>query len=539
MSMPPTAMRLMRWQSSHRVMADSILAAVVLILNVLLGLGPVLTANTPIASWLPITITAIALCTAALCVRRTYPVVAWAAVVLIPTAHDIAIYHIYHFDPQTFTIIVNSLPAYNVIAIPMCLTALAMRHRPSRVWAAAFASAAPSTITSIWLEGLSVTETGLVYLVSCLICIIGALIGMLLRIQEVQLQEMRMRSVRLALAREQEALLSAANERSRIAREMHDVVAHSLAVMITMADGATAAIDRNPAMAKDALAMLAETGRSALADTRRLVGVLRDGPETSSAPAALSAASAQSAQSPQPAQSDSPPQSVLALKDAEQRIGQSIDGDADDAIADADAPRHRGSAPTSTGSAPVVRDLPVPEFAPPGTVAPVEPSEKIADLRREATDAGTDTSQGDTPMAPAPEQADLATLVSRFKAAGVPVTYTWKGSRLPEDKGLQLAMFRITQEALTNVLRYAPTTRAVRVTVDRHVGTAVLTVDNDAAPGSRPMHGSGKGLIGMRERAAVYGGSVQAGPTATGWRVRAVLRWDEDDEGTSPWQLPL
>ena len=120
MSMPPTAMRLMRWQSSHRVMADSILAAVVLILNVLLGLGPVLTANTPIASWLPITITAIALCTAALCVRRTYPVVAWAAVVLIPTAHDIAIYHIYHFDPQTFTIIVNSLPAYNVIAIPMC-----------------------------------------------------------------------------------------------------------------------------------------------------------------------------------------------------------------------------------------------------------------------------------------------------------------------------------------------------------------------------------------------------------------------------------
>lgn len=525
-------------------MADSILAAVVLILNVLLGLGPVLTANTPIASWLPITITAIALCTAALCVRRTYPVVAWAAVVLIPTAHDIAIYHIYHFDPQTFTIIVNSLPAYNVIAIPMCLTALAMRHRPSRVWAAALASGVPRSITGVWLEDIALSRVWLLYLLICLICVIGALIGMILRIQEVQLQEMRMRSARLALAREQEALLSAANERSRIAREMHDVVAHSLAVMITMADGAAAAIDRNPTMAKDALAMLAETGRSALADTRRLVGVLRDGPETSSAPAALSAASAQPAQSPQP---DSPPHSALALKGAErhsgQNIGQStgrnIDGNADKATADADAPRHRGSAPTSTGSAPVVRDLPVPEFAPPGTVAPVEPSEKIADLRREATDAGTDTSQGDTPMAPAPEQADLATLVSRFKAAGVPVTYTWKGSRLPEDKGLQLAMFRITQEALTNVLRYAPTTRAVRVTVDRHVGTAVLTVDNDAAPGSRPMHGSGKGLIGMRERAAVYGGSVQAGPTATGWRVRAVLRWDEDDEGTSPWQLPL
>ena len=539
MSMPPTAMRLMRWQSSHRVMADSILAAVVLILNMLLGLCPVLTANTPIASWLPITITAIALCTAALCVRRTYPVVAWAAVVLIPTAHDIAIYHIYHFDPQTFTIIVNSLPAYNVIATPMCLTALAMRHRPSRVWAAALASGVPLSITGVWLEDIALSRVWLLYLLICLICVIGALIGMILRIQEVQLQEMRMRSARLALAREQEALLSAANERSRIAREMHDVVAHSLAVMITMADGATAAIDRNPAMAKDALAMLAETGRSALADTRRLVGVLRDGPETSSAPAALSAASAQPAQSPQPAQSDSPPQSVLALKDTEQRIGQSIDGDADDAIADADAPRHRGSAPTSTGSAPVVRDLPVPEFAPPGTVAPIEPSEKIADLRRQATGRSADASRGDIPLAPAPEQADLTVLVSRFEAAGVPVTYTWNGTRLPEDKGLQLTLFRVAQEALTNVLRYAPTTHAVAVTVERHAGTAVLTIDNEAAPGSKPMHGSGKGLIGMRERAAVYGGTVQAGPTATGWRVRAVLRWDENDEGTSPWKLPL
>ena len=75
--------------------------------------------------------------------------------------------------------------------------------------------------------------------------------------------------------------------------------------------------------------------------------------------------------------------------------------------------------------------------------------------------------------------------------------------------------------------------------VERHVGTVVLTVDNEAAPGTRPMHGSGKGLIGMRERASVYGGTVQAGPTPTGWRVRAVLRWDEHDEGTFSWQTPL
>ena len=531
MSMPPTAMRLMRWQSSHRVMADSILAAVVLILNVLLGLGPVLTANTPIASWLPITITAIALCTAALCVRRTYPVVAWAAVVLIPTAHDIAIYHIYHFDPQTFTIIVNSLPAYNVIAIPMCLAALAMRRRPSWVWAAAFASAAPSTITSIWLEGLSVTETGLVYLVSCLICIIGALIGMLLRIQEVQLQEMRMRSVRLALAREQEALLSAANERSRIAREMHDVVAHSLAVMITMADGAAATVERNPATAKQAMETLAEAGRSALADTRRLVGVLREDPsvaagQTTASEASSGPASSTGVDSAAPL-SDQPDPSGRPRWNLTGRSAQSPEPSAPSEGSSSSAHQHE------------VRDLPVPEFAPLGTVTPVEPSAPIANLRQQATNGAGDRSRGDLPLAPSPEQADITELVKRFEAAGVPVTYRWVGAALPEDKALQLTVFRIAQEALTNVLRYAPTTPAVSVDVERHIGTVVLTVDNEAAPGTRPMHGSGKGLIGMRERASVYGGTVQAGPTPTGWRVRAVLRWDEHDEGTFSWQTPL
>ena len=186
-----------------------------------------------------------------------------------------------------------------------------------------------------------------------------------------------------------------------------------------------------------------------------------------------------------------------------------------------------------------VRDLPVPEFAPLGTVTPVEPSAPIANLRQQATDGAGDRSRGDLPLAPAPEQADITELVKRFVAAGGPVTYRWVGAALPDDKALQLTVFRIAQEALTNVLRYAPTTPAVSVDVERHIGTVVLTVDNEAAPGTRPMHGSGKGLIGMRERASVYGGTVQAGPTPTGWRVRAVLRWDEHDEGTFSWQTPL
>ena len=178
---------------------------------------------------------------------------------------------------------------------------------------------------------------------------------------------------------------------------------------------------------------------------------------------------------------------------------------------------------------PSVRELPVPEFAPPGTVVPVEPSAEIAALRERATTDVADASAGGVPLAPAPESSDLEALVARFRGAGMPTTLTCTGDALPEDKGLQLTVYRIAQEA-----------PAIEVSLGRHRGTAVLTVDNEAAPGSRPMHGSGKGLIGMRERAAVYGGTVQAGPTATGWRVRAVLRWDEndDDQGGAQWQKP-
>ena len=60
-----------------------------------------------------------------------------------------------------------------------------------------------------------------------------------------------------------------------------------------------------------------------------------------------------------------------------------------------------------------------------------------------------------------------------------------------------------------------------------------------AAPGSPSMHGSGKGLIGMRERAAVYSGSVQAGPVDGNWQVYAILRWQEDTLEELKWQLPV
>ncbi|PHP53626.1 histidine kinase [Actinomyces ruminis] len=519
MSTPSTAAHLLRWQSAHPYLADAAMAAVVLVLDLFMGLWPLRQAGIPsVHSWLPLTLGACLVCTLSLVFRRRHLVVTWVVLTFLPILHEAVITR--GFDDMGVAeigYVADALRAFTILGVPFTLATLALHHRAAWVWVACAVSTLTTVIGQALLGGYAVDTLSGLLMPYGLINIIGVLVGTVIRIQATQLREAEARSARLMLAREQETALAAANERSRIAREMHDVVAHSLAVMITLADGAAAAVDRNPAMAKEALTTLAETGRSALADTRRLVGVLREDPASS--PAAPADADIR----PAPATRTAPTETAGASTAVRERA---VGGP---------------PAPTAPEGA-TVRELPVPEFAPPGTVAPVEPSQQIADLRRQATDTNADASSGQTPLAPAPEQADLEVLVERFRTAGVPVTYRWTGHRLPADKGLQLTLFRIAQEALTNVLRYAPTTRAVAVTVDRHAGTAVLTIDNDAAPGSTPLHGSGKGLIGMRERAAVYGGTVQAGPTATGWRVRAVLHWDEsledNDEGTAPWQMP-
>jgi len=78
----------------------------------------------------------------------------------------------------------------------------------------------------------------------------------------------------LAQDRDRQAQLARAEERSRIAREMHDVVAHSISVMITLSDGAAAALDRAPDRSRRALAELSAAGRAALGDMRRVLGAL-------------------------------------------------------------------------------------------------------------------------------------------------------------------------------------------------------------------------------------------------------------------------
>ena len=351
-----------------------------------------------------------------------------------------------------------------------------------------------------------------------------------------QVALLRSEASRQALAGQQATLLAAANERSRIAREMHDVVAHSLAVMITMSDGIASTIDRDPKMAKEALNLLAETSRSALADTRRLVGVLREDPAVSglsgeiTSAAGINAGAAGSAGAGGSALGAASTQSPVSSGAALQGLGVSSPASSADLAAN------------TAGSGVVapklqVKELPVPEFAAPGTIAPTHPSSAITNLReREVEETSQDAG---APLAPAPESKDLAALVERFKEAGMPISYEHLGEPLPNDANLQLTIYRIAQEALTNVLRYAPTTKRITVRLARRVGCAELWVINAAAPGSPSMHGSGKGLIGMRERAAVYSGSVQAGPVDGNWQVYAILRWQEDTLEELKWQLPV
>lgn len=237
-------------------------------------------------------------------------------------------------------------------------------------------------------------------------------IGTTVRNRRDHVQRLLDRANQLALERDQMDQIAVASERARIAREMHDVVAHSVQVMIALSDGAQAMIPSQPQRAEHALTEASTVGRNALDDMRRILGVLRD------------------------------------------------------------------------------------------------------------EDEGAE-------LEPQPEAFDLEQLVDRYRSAGLPVTYTVSGPLLPEDSGLHLALYRIVQEGLTNVLRYAPLAPTITVMMHRSSDQVEVTITNAFGPSDPPQStqqlGAGRGLIGMRERVAAYDGAVTAGPHLDGWRVHATL----------------
>jgi signal transduction histidine kinase len=225
------------------------------------------------------------------------------------------------------------------------------------------------------------------------------------------------RAERLERERDQQAEIAAAGERERIAREMHDVIAHSLSVMIALSEGAHATSSVDPERSRDAIARVAETGRRTLSEVRRLLGSVR-------------------------------------------AVGT---------IADT-TPRERGVA------------------------------------------------------APAPGARELAPLAEEFRRAGLPVGLTLTGEA-PPDPALGLTVYRIVQESLTNALRHAAGATCVAARVAWHPDRVEIDVADDGDAGARPGEAlPGRGIVGIRERAGLYGGSVSAGPRAgDGWRVSVVL----------------
>ncbi len=237
--------------------------------------------------------------------------------------------------------------------------------------------------------------------------IASALLGISIQNRRALLASLQERAARLELERDQQGRLAAAAERARIAREMHDIVAHNLTVVIALADGAVFASRESPEQATAAMETVSRTGREALAEMRRLLGVLTD------------------------------------------------------------------------------------------------------------EDAGL--------RSPQPGIGQLNQLVDQVRITGVPVGLEIEGdpARLPS--GVQLATYRIVQEALTNTLKHAGPGATATVHVRCVNGSIDVDVTDDGtAPATETE--SGHGLSGMRQRAAVFGGTVEAGPApAGGWRVQAHL----------------
>jgi signal transduction histidine kinase len=208
------------------------------------------------------------------------------------------------------------------------------------------------------------------------------------------------RAARLEAERHAQAKIAAAAERARIARELHDIVAHHVSVMVVQADGARYALRTDPGRTETALTAISTTGRQALTEMRRLLGVLRSAGEQSG-------------------------------------------------------------------------------------------------------------------LAPVPGLGELRELLDQARAAGLEVSYTLTGTPRELTEGAELAAYRVVQESLTNTRKHGglAATAAVTLRYEPDGLTVEVTDDGIASPGSEP---AGHGLAGMRERIALYGGTVQAGPLPSG-----------------------
>jgi signal transduction histidine kinase len=240
-------------------------------------------------------------------------------------------------------------------------------------------------------------------------CLIAWAIGDSMRNRRAYYAALEDRAARLERERDAQAQIAAAAERARIARELHDVIAHNVSVMVVQADGASYALDGSPERARQALAAISSTGRQALDEMRHMLGVLRSADELS----------------------------------------------------------------------------------------------------------GVD---------PIPGIGQLDELLDQTRASGLAVSFSVQGVPGPLPSGVALAAYRTIQEALTNVRKHGGPAARAQVILRYCEDALVLTITDDGRGAAAVSDGAGHGLIGMRERVAVYGGTLEAGPRpGGGYQVTARL----------------
>jgi signal transduction histidine kinase len=247
--------------------------------------------------------------------------------------------------------------------------------------------------------------------------VLAWVLGDSLRTRRAYFAQLEERAARLEKEREAQSKVAVAAERARIARELHDVVAHNVSVMVVQADGAAYVLDAAPDQAKKALETISGTGRQALAEMRRLLGVLRTGEH--------------------------------------QESGEYV---------------------------------------------------------------------------PQPDVDQLDDLIEQCRSSGLPVDFKVEGTPRPLPSGVELTAYRIVQEALTNTRKHGGPNAGASVRLVYFDDGLGLLVEDDGKGAPHELYeeggadGQGHGLIGMRERVGMVGGTLDAGPRpGGGFRISALL----------------
>ena len=332
-------------------------------------------------------------------------------------------------------------------------------------------------------------------------CLLAWVLGDSMRYRRAYYVSLEERAARLERDRDVQAQMAAAAERARIARELHDVVAHNVSVMIVQADGAAYAMDSEPERAREALAAISATGRQALAEMRVMLGVLRKSGQSATA-IADQAATAIASESGEPAAMPA------------------------EAATDQPATAHPADAHPATTHPAADRATPEPLAATAALPAYVAPRSPTAPAQLPSFPSPPDLlfSAPGPALAPMPGISQLEDLLDQARAGGLEVSCTIGGQMRPLPSGTELTAYRIIQESLTNTRKHAGPGARADVGL-RYLPDAIeLTVTDNGIGADASCDGHGHGLTGMHERVALYGGILAVGPLPSGgYGVRALL----------------